>query len=66
MTPAEINRRMGATMRDLLADLPVPWDAPHSSTREALISRGLAVQAGDTLVITGRGIDVLLEIGRTR
>lgn len=47
---------MGGSQKQLLTALPKPWGDCHPSTREALVSRGLAVRTDDDqLVPTFRG-----------
>lgn len=47
---------MGGAQKQLLVGLPRPWADCHPSTREALLSRGLAVRTDDDeLVLTFRG-----------
>lgn len=61
MTPAEILRTMGLAQKELLAALPVRWADAHPSTRDALVTRGLAcvVAIHDALWSTPLGDDVL-------
>lgn len=42
LEPVEVLRTMGGAQRDLLLALTVRWDTAHPSTRDALITRGLA------------------------
>ena len=64
MTAAEILATMGGAMRDGLEQLPNAWTSLNASTRDALLTRGLAVEGSGTdlsrwLHPTERGLEVL-------